>query len=165
MPSSKPIVGKNDLLSQRPDIASEWDYERNYPLRPEQVVKGSGKKVYWLCSKGHSYQAMIALRTKKNWNCPFCSGHQVLKGFNDLATTHPQLLKEWDFEKNQEVSPYSLSQGSNLKVWWKCDRGHSYQMIVACKTQRNFGCPYCSGQHVWKGHNDLATTHPDLLRL
>ena len=48
MPSGTPIVGKNDLLSQFPNIVREWDYEKNYPLRPEQFVKGSGKKVYWL---------------------------------------------------------------------------------------------------------------------
>ncbi|MCM1259036.1 MAG: zinc-ribbon domain-containing protein [Roseburia sp.] len=39
-------------------------------------------------------------------------------GFNDLATTHPQLVKEWHPTKNGNVKPIDVSAGSNKKVWW-----------------------------------------------
>ncbi len=37
MSSAKPIIGKNDLLSQFPNIAKEWDYEKNGDLKPTDV--------------------------------------------------------------------------------------------------------------------------------
>ena len=30
----------------RPDIAKEWDYEKNHPLKPEDVTPHSNKKVW-----------------------------------------------------------------------------------------------------------------------
>ena len=35
------------------DILEEWDYERNTDLRPCDVTIGSGKNIWWKCSKGH----------------------------------------------------------------------------------------------------------------
>ena len=40
----------NDLETKFPDIAKEWDYEKNAPLTPKQILAGSNKKVWWLCS-------------------------------------------------------------------------------------------------------------------
>jgi len=163
MPSSKPVIGKNDLLSQFPNIASEWDYERNYPLRPEQVVKGSGKKVYWLCNKGHSYQARIADRVI-NRGCPYCANHKVLQGFNDIATTHPNVLTQWDYEKNGSLLPTMITYGSKIQIWWKCERGHSWKTTLKDKVKKNTGCPFCINKKILSGYNDLALLSPDLIK-
>lgn len=42
--------GFNDLMTTHPEIASEWDYERNHDT-PEEVSAGSSKKRHWVCSK------------------------------------------------------------------------------------------------------------------
>ena len=34
--------------------------------------------------------------------CPFCSHKKLLSGYNDLATTYPQIAAEWDYEKNKD---------------------------------------------------------------
>ncbi|MBR3363844.1 MAG: zinc-ribbon domain-containing protein [Solobacterium sp.] len=66
-----------------------------------------------------------------------------------LAFERPDLLKEWDFEKNLLIcAPDEISVGSNKKVWWICPKGHSYQQIVEKKTKRNYGCPICSGTQI-----------------
>ena len=94
MPSSKPILGVNDLQSQYPEIAAEaygWD--------PEIVFAKSGQKKDWKCNKGHIFFSVVANRTDKGNGCPICSGHQVLKGFNDLQTKFPAVALEaygWD---------------------------------------------------------------------
>ena len=47
-----------------------------------------------------------------------------------LAEHNPELLKEWDYEKNNELglTPETISYGSAKKVWWICPKGHSYLM-------------------------------------
>lgn len=66
--------GENDLKSQRPDLAAEWDYDKNGELLPEHVTTGSSIEVQWKCSKyGLSYPAPVANRTRGN-GCPYYSG-------------------------------------------------------------------------------------------
>ena len=157
----KLIVGQNDLTATHSDLCEEWDYEKNFPLIPENFSAGSEKKVFWLCSEGHSYPAMIFKR-KNGQGCPYCSGKKILKGFNDLATTHPNLCKEWDYEKNFPLTPQEVSAGITKKVFWLCDEGHSYYATINNRTNNKTGCPYCVGKKILKGFNDLATTHPNL---
>ena len=151
--------GFNDLVTTYPELAAQWDWEKNTML-PTAVTAGSNKKIWWACEYGHSWEATVASRVRGR-GCPYCSGQKVWSGFNDLATTHPALLLEWDFEKNS-FPPTEVSSGSEKKVWWKCEHGHSWEAVV-CSRTKGVGCPYCSGQRVWKGFNDLATTHPNLL--
>ena len=58
-----------------PEIAKEWNREKNGNLLPEDVLSGSGKKVWWKCSKcGYEWQTAVHLRTGKNQTgCPICS--------------------------------------------------------------------------------------------
>lgn len=86
---NKILVGFNDLASQRPEIAAEWS-EKNYPLKPNMVTAFANRKVWWRCSKGHEWNTLISTRSGGS-QCPYCSGIILLKGFNDLATTQPQL--------------------------------------------------------------------------
>ena len=60
----------------------------------------SGIKVWWRCKEGHSWKAVIASRTGKKYvQCPYCSGRLPIVGTNDLQTTNPDLIEEWDYEK------------------------------------------------------------------
>lgn len=68
---------EKSLLSTHPSIATQWDYDKNYPLRPENFSFGSGKKMWWICPNGHSYEATLNHRTSGN-GCPFCSGRKTL---------------------------------------------------------------------------------------
>ena len=123
-------------------------------------TKGNDTKVWWKCNKGHSYETKICGKINGT-GCPYCCGKMVFKGFNDIATTHPELLKEWDYEKN-ELSPDTLTKGSHIKVYWKCDKGHSYEATISSRL-RGTKCPYCNGNKILVGFNDLETTHPEVL--
>lgn len=68
----KILIGYNDLLSQRPDIAEEWNYEKNKDLTPQMVTRGSTKRVWWKCKKGHEWSVSINSRTRSNSGCPVC---------------------------------------------------------------------------------------------
>ena len=158
------ISGVNDLATLHPNLIDEWNYERNGDLLPSNISCGSGKKVWWKCEKGHEWQARVSHRCN-GIGCPICAGHQVLKGYNDLATTKPELVKEWDYEKNNElgVSPDKVTYGSGIKVWWKCENGHEWKTAICMRTRGN-GCPICANQQLLVGYNDLETTHPELAK-
>ena len=98
------MPGRNDLASSFPDVASEWDFDRNFPLSHKEVSFGSHKKVFWLCQLQHSYESDVGGRTRGR-GCPYCSGNAVLAGFNDLAITRPEMLAEWDYDRNLPLTP------------------------------------------------------------
>ena len=157
------LSGFNDLKTTHPDVAKLWNYEKNGELTPQDITYGSGKKVWWICDKGHEYQSTVLNKTRKGrGECPYCIGRKVLTGYNDLAHLFPELLQQWDNDKNKGINPETLRPGSNRKVWWVCDRGHSFKQDIVSRTTNKSGCPYCSGHKVLQGFNDLATTHPDL---
>jgi hypothetical protein len=66
-------IGINDLASQYPAIAAQWDVSKNEELTAEQVMPGSNAKIWWLCKRGHSWQATVLSRTF-GANCPRCNG-------------------------------------------------------------------------------------------
>ena len=153
---------ENSLLFSNSEVAKEWNYEKNGNLKPEHFAPNSHKKVWWKCSKGHEWQATIANRNKGR-KCPYCSGKKVLKGYNDLQTVDPALAKEWNYEKNNGLSPTEVTPNSNKKVWWRCSQGHEWVVSINNRTNGN-GCPYCSGRYIVKGENDLQTVNPTLAK-
>lgn len=156
----KVLIGFNDLTTKNPHLAHEWNYKKNGEMKPKDFTEHSGKKVWWICDKGHEWQATINHRSNGT-DCPYCSSRKTLKGFNDLQTINPSLASEWNFEKNNLLTPAEVTPSSNKKVWWKCKNGHEWQAIINDRTRGN-GCPYCSGQRLIKGKNDLQTINPIL---
>ena len=144
--SKKIVPGINDLASQYPAVAKEWHPTKNGSLTPEQVAPASNKKVWWICDKGHEYQATVASRTQRNGGCPYCANTKVLPGFNDLATKYPRVAAEWHPTKNAPLTPDQVLPGSRRKVWWHCQNGHEWQAVVYSRTgAQNSGCPFCTG--------------------
>ena len=158
----KVLTGYNDLKSTNPTVANEWDFEKNVGVSPTMVSPGSNRKVWWKCSLGHEWQAAVVERAIRGTGCPYCANQKVWLGFNDLATTNPSIASEWHDNRNHNLLPTMVSPGSLRKVWWKCSLGHEWQETVVKRTTRGYGCPYCSGQAVLQGFNDLLTVDPDL---
>ena len=296
------IKGENDLVSTNSTLLNEWNFEKNNALNifPDNVTKGSNKKVWWKCKNGHEWMASIANRSKKR-GCPTCSAHRktslpektiffylskvfevegnkkigswefdlfipefnlaieydgqawhknidrdkrkdefcLQKGINliriresnlpeydanayvisvkpedelrhmeevilkiveyidkqydcktnlkinikndyyiilnliekhedekSLANQFPELLSEWNYEKNAPLTPDKVSVGSSKKVWWKCKNGHEWRTSVANRTNisnRN-KCPFCQHKKIIIGVNDLVSLKVDFLK-
>ena len=123
------------------------------------ITGGSNKKVTWRCSEGHEWEARVKARVIGH-GCPFCEGVFPVVGKTDLATTHPHVAAEahgWD--------PTTVMAGLASFREWKCPNGHIYKSRPHNRTSREAGCPYCTGQRILLGYNDLATTHPDVAAL
>lgn len=127
--------GFNDLETTHPELASQaygWD--------PTKLSRGTHQDLQWRCSKyGHIFTATVKDRTTDLSGCPICSNHQLLVGFNDLKTTHPDLAKEsngWD--------PTTLVAGSRQKVSWRCSEGHIWSASPTSRSRLQSGCPSCA---------------------
>jgi Probable Zinc-ribbon domain len=71
----------NCLTTLAPHIASEWHPTKNGDLTPRDMTKCSNKKAWWMCRKGHEWEARISSRHRSG--CPVCwreeSGKHVAK--------------------------------------------------------------------------------------
>lgn len=160
-------LSKDNSIANSP-LLSEWNYEKNKDVRPEYLSVGSTKKVWWKCKEGHEWQATVGSRTGGN-GCPICSGKVTLVGYNDLATTHPSLIKEWDFTKNV-VLPTEITFGSGKVVWWKCSECSTEWKTRVVDRAKGRGCPVCAKRkkaqkivaRSIKDKGSLADTHPNL---
>ena len=62
---------ENNLKFLFPKVAEEWHSTKNGNLTPEDVTKGSSKKIWWLCLKGHEWLTSVKSRTRGS-KCPIC---------------------------------------------------------------------------------------------
>jgi len=120
----------NDLATTNPELASEALFDAT------KVTAGSRKKGMWRCAQGHEWEAVVADRTAGG-GCPYCANKRVLTGFNDLATTNPELAKEALFDATK------VTAGSGHKGLWRCTEGHEWAATVVGRS-RGFGCPNCA---------------------
>lgn len=145
----KLLPGFNDVASLFPDLAAEWDTEKNGDLKPSQVGPSEKRSVWWRCPRGHSYETKIYIRTDRRAlenrgnGCPYCMNRRLLPGFNDLETVSPDLVSEWHPFYNGDLTPREVITGSNTKFWWQCAFGHSWQTSVAHR-QAGQNCPVCT---------------------
>ena len=159
------VVLSNCLATLNPNLAKEWHPTKNGGLTPYDVIAGSHKKVWWKCDKGddHEWRTPIVNRTARGDSCTICSGNKTVLS-NCLATLNPNLAKEWHPTKNRGLTPNDVTESSNKKVWWKCDKGddHEWPALISSRSNGN-GCNVCSGLTVVLS-NCLATLNPNLAK-
>ena len=187
--------GFNDLNTAYPELARQWHSTKNGNLKPEDVHMGAHLRVWWylpydipmdykiefLRGKHFDFEWCARVNDRVNYNtgCPFLAGKNVLKGFNDLQTTNPELAKQWHPIKNGDLKPHQIMAASNKKVWWiypydipadykiKSLRGKhfDFEWIASPNKRRNENsCPFLSSHAVWPGFNDLQTVNPELAK-
>ncbi len=130
-----------------PHLLKEWDYVKNIK-KPSEYSYGSGEKVFWICSTcGHSWQASINSR-HKGAGCPACAGNILVPGKNDLLTMRPSIAADWDYSRNGNIGPESVSYSSGKKYWWICPEGHDSYLASPGHRICGTGCPICGNQKI-----------------
>lgn len=167
-------AGKRVSVTNRLDlcfseVAAEWDVELNDGRLPSQVVHGRQEKVWWRCRANptHTWQALINQRTRLASGCPRCAAEQTARRLRvpapgrSLAEARPDLVAEWDAERNGRGAS-EVAALSNDPAWWVCSAaGHSWRVSPAVRVGKGTGCPKCSGRDATPS-NDL-NTRPDLV--
>ena len=146
-----------------PTLVAEWHPTKNGSLLPTQVCATSNKTVWWVCEKcGNEWQTKVIYRRLGYGSCPKCSKKERLtiadKKLNLSA------FEEWDFDKNGNLSPSDVAFGSSKKVWWRCKKGHEWKATIYSRVSNGTGCPYCSGNKVLPGYNDLQSQYPAIAK-
>lgn len=144
-----------------PELAAQWHPTKNGDLTPDQITSQSNKKVWWKCIRGHEWSAIVCDRSRGN-GCPYCAGRRVLPE-TSLAACNPVLAAQWHPEKNGELTPDQVTAFAHRKVWWLCEKEHAWKAAISNRSNGN-NCPYCAGQWVLPGENDLETLYPDVAK-
>lgn len=138
------------------------------------LASSTNRKCVWKCLKTncknnceHIFIATANNRASKNRNCPKCSGRKVCP-CNSLSGKFPDIVKQWDYERNQGLNPEDISPKSGLIVHWKCVaydgcKCHRWKASIVNRTLHGTGCPYCcpAPKSVCE-HKNAATEYPDL---
>lgn len=173
-------MSKKIAVSIIPGLMKFWDYEKNI-LNPNDVGKRSDTKVWWICPNGHdSYLQSPRQKLRNKVGCPKCAvnnrikvnNERLLKDKGSIVETHPQLVKEWDYDKNI-IEPNKVLAGTHTKYWWKCPKcGNSYYMSPNMRVSKNRNCPSCGidirgknkRSNLLKKYGSLFDTHPELAK-
>jgi rubrerythrin len=68
----KQILNKNSLKELYPELAEEWNYEKNGNFTPDKVTPGSDKRVWWKCKYcGYEWETTVGHRVNGT-GCPSC---------------------------------------------------------------------------------------------
>ena len=125
--------GVNDLQALYPELAIEWNEERNVPVAPDRVRQNSKETCWWTCPNGHIWEASARERIESE-TCPYCSGLDMAGKKLPFSLAYPKRSAQWD-------TPW--------------------QAVIANRAGiRKSGCPYCVGKRAWAGFDNLTTTCP-----
>lgn len=101
----KKVSRENSLEVKNSQLSKEWDLKKNGTLTPRDVTSGSNRKVWWLCSFGHSWKSTIVDRSDGH-GCPNCSNQTSIPEirlftelhciFNDVEYRHR--IKGWEID-------------------------------------------------------------------
>ena len=112
----------NNLLVKFIEIAKEWHPTKNGNLKPENVVYGSEKIIWWQCSKNpeHEWQTRVYHRTTVclggNTGCPYCCNtYTKLEQFVEEKLGIKKFNKK-ALEKARYQPDFKLSENLYLNV-------------------------------------------------
>ncbi|WP_416046467.1 zinc-ribbon domain-containing protein [Mycobacterium intracellulare] len=157
------------LADLHPELLAEWHPHLNGQLDPRRLKPGSSVAAWWRCRTcNHEWQTTVALRAKAGTGCGPCSYkkrgtlRKTPAPDASLAERFPHLVGEWDWDANAGINPAELKPGSDLLVWWQCERrSHRWQARVYRRTGPNpNGCPDCT--HLPDEGRSFAHLNPDI---
>lgn len=109
---------ENSLATKFPEIAKEWNYQRNGKIAPENVMARSSKKVWWKCLEcGYEWESTIANRTKGN-RCPECSKMKLSSLYSKpvkCIELNQVFINGYEASKQLGVSQSRINQNCNDK--------------------------------------------------
>lgn len=132
------------LAAKYPALARELHPDRNCDVAAQSLASSSNWIVWWICPRGHEWQARVYARTNGGSGCQVCARAYV-PAARSLGYKHPLIAKELHPSRNGGIDPLRLAAKSSRKVWWQCDKGHEWEARVGDRT-RGTGCPRCSDE-------------------
>ncbi|MBF0448823.1 MAG: MucR family transcriptional regulator [Magnetococcales bacterium] len=158
--SGKLFSKDRSIAVRLPHLVKEWDFERNGAMTPHNTSYGSGVKVWWKCANNHRWSTPPQSRNRGN-NCPYCSGRKASRE-RSLGLLRPELVPEWHPTRNRDVTPFSVTCGSNKTAYWICMNGHEWCAKIISRA-KGHGCRKCHiAKMIQQRKNKInVEKHPD----
>lgn len=144
---STPNPGES-LAELDPELAAQWHPTKNGPTTPETVTANSRKRIWWVCATcGNEWEASVYTRST-GYGCKACATSRSAVIYSkpapgqSLAEQDPELASQWHPALNDGLTPGDVTRSSGKKVWWRCEKGHSWQAFINNRIKAR-GCPKC----------------------
>ncbi len=125
---------------------------------PRRSGRGGGVLLRWSdVERGVPLQALVEERVRaRERGFRVRANRWIVSGF-------PELVAQFDSEKNGDLTPWRVTAGSNKRIWWKCPRGpdHEWRTAPSNRCGLGTGCPFCAGRRA-SVTNSLGVHRPDL---
>jgi hypothetical protein len=126
-----------------PEMVEYWDFEKNN-VNPYTIFPSSEYLAHWTCPLRHNVRMRVKHRLRYK-GCVKCD-RLIKKVTGSLYEIHPDIAKEWDYEKNYPITPKNIKPRTRKKFWWVCPaKGHSYPASPDNRVGNGSRCPYFYG--------------------
>ena len=152
--------GINDLATTDPDIAALLS--PNDERKADEILAGGSYVALWTCPEcGGEYRRRVKYKEHGSIDCPYCHGTKVLTGYNDLATTNPELVPQYSSLNERPAT--MVRKDWHVTAYWECpDCHYVYERDLRAKANDNSDCPVCSKRIAVEGLNTLQDEYPNL---
>ncbi len=141
--SNREVCETNSMRVTRPDLAAQLHPTKNGAHTPDTLVAGTSRPLWWLCELGHDWKVSGDNRVRQGTGCPYCSNKKVWPGFNDMATTRPDIAAEFHASLNGDLTPQTVVAGTGKPLHWECACGNVWRATGDSRANRGRGCKEC----------------------
>lgn len=127
----------------RPDLAAQFHPTKNGKHTHDTLVAGTSVRLWWLCELGHDWPVSGDNRVRQGTGCPYCSNERVWAGFNDMATTRPDLAAELHVSLNGDITAMNVVAGTGKRLFWECHCGNVWRATGDARVNKGRGCREC----------------------
>lgn len=152
-----------------PRRKTQEEYEKQVEERaPHVKVKGkySGNRVpieHYCLKHNTSWDISPFNFLQHPTGCKYCQTEVINKHIDALRKSDDQFRREVD-ALGVGIVPMDEYKSCHSKMPFKCKENHIWVSTPHDVLYR-YGCPYCAGQKVWAGFNDLWTTDPGIAKM
>ena len=146
------------MIENHPELWKYFSHDLNN-IDPTKYVPSTSEKFYWICQSCNKNSYLARPKDvfrkevrKRQKYCSDCSSLERVKSSQQtyltingsLLEAMPEILEEWDFDKN-EKGPEHYSPNSHSEVYFKCLFGHeSNPARIYNKFNAQSKCPRCT---------------------
>lgn len=148
---TKKATLQRSLSIRFPKVAKEWNHVKNpQDFKPENTYPYSAKKAYWVSGKHFQSVKSRVVNIPKvpNKQAALSAKHRLheienLLRVSSLAIICPDVASQWDYSKNNGLTPHDFMDRSGKSASWVCDEGHTWDAKISNRTTKRSGCPDC----------------------
>lgn len=154
--------GFNDLATLDPELADMLS--PNCERKADEILRTCSYEALWVCPEcAGEYRRPVKTKTHDNSDCPYCNGRKVLTGYNDLATTNPELVAQYSSLNERPAT--MVRKDWNFYVYWECPKCHYiHARRLNEKAPDNSDCPACNHVKTVQGVNTLQAEFPEIAK-